>query len=223
MFEENIIIYKEYVNGTTPEWVDGRTVLTTNEWNSLGEVQLSFKIKVESNEGIWVEELGKIDACQGCKFIYFEDSYAYMVDNIYNEPPTELVNGLYDDYNELMNITRKKYFIGVELNNSNQITNTYVCGVKNDTAFCITFPQSESNHNSIVSYLNSESLYNNTCSEQIEYEGEPNEIRYTLCGVMYDSQSIFVGIGETLLAIGLGYDGCSVNGEYGAFYCHSVR
>ena len=39
--------------GTTTEWVDGRTVFTTNEWNNLN---LSFKIKVEANEGIWVEK-----------------------------------------------------------------------------------------------------------------------------------------------------------------------
>ena len=41
--------------GTTSEWVDGRVVLTTSEWNSLtGNNALSFKVRVESNEGIWV-------------------------------------------------------------------------------------------------------------------------------------------------------------------------
>ena len=43
--------------GTTNNWVDGRVVLTTDEWNSLqGNNSISFKIKAESNEGIWVEE-----------------------------------------------------------------------------------------------------------------------------------------------------------------------
>ena len=37
--------------GTTEEWVDGRTVLTTEEWNSLSENGISFKVKVEANEG----------------------------------------------------------------------------------------------------------------------------------------------------------------------------
>ena len=41
--------------GTTNEWVDNRVVLTANEWNSLQSNGLSFKIKVEANEGIWVE------------------------------------------------------------------------------------------------------------------------------------------------------------------------
>ena len=42
--------------GTTNEWVNGRTVLTTTEWNSLNSTGISFQIRAESNEGIWVEE-----------------------------------------------------------------------------------------------------------------------------------------------------------------------
>ncbi len=42
-------------NGTTSEWVNGRTVLTTTEWNSLSTNGISFKVKVEANEGIWVK------------------------------------------------------------------------------------------------------------------------------------------------------------------------
>ncbi len=37
--------------GTTTEWVDGRTVLTTAQWNSLASHPLSFKVRVEANEG----------------------------------------------------------------------------------------------------------------------------------------------------------------------------
>ena len=33
------------------EWINGRTALTTTEWSGL---QLSFKIRVEANQGIWV-------------------------------------------------------------------------------------------------------------------------------------------------------------------------
>ncbi len=43
-------------NGTTVSWVNRRTVLTRDEWNSLQTNGLSFKVKVEANEGIWVEE-----------------------------------------------------------------------------------------------------------------------------------------------------------------------
>ena len=42
--------------GTTSEWVDGRETFTTQEWNSLQANGVSFQIKVESNEGIWVED-----------------------------------------------------------------------------------------------------------------------------------------------------------------------
>ena len=55
--EQNEEIVIDGYNGTTSTWVDGRTVLTTNEWNSLNEQgnELSFKVKVEANEGTWVD------------------------------------------------------------------------------------------------------------------------------------------------------------------------
>ena len=43
--------------GTTDDWVDGRTVLTTEEWNSLGTTPISFKVRIEANEGTWVEDM----------------------------------------------------------------------------------------------------------------------------------------------------------------------
>ena len=46
----------DYTNLTTDERVDGRVVFTTSEWNSLHTSGISFRIKVEANEGIWVEE-----------------------------------------------------------------------------------------------------------------------------------------------------------------------
>ena len=42
--------------GTTNEWVDDRVVLTTTEWNALQSTGISFKVKIEANEGIWVNE-----------------------------------------------------------------------------------------------------------------------------------------------------------------------
>ncbi len=47
-------ITNSWTDGTTSSWVNGRTILTTDEWNSLQNTSLSFKIKVEANEGIWV-------------------------------------------------------------------------------------------------------------------------------------------------------------------------
>ncbi len=37
-------------------WIQGRTVLTTSEWNSLRTNGVSFQVKVEAQEGIWVDE-----------------------------------------------------------------------------------------------------------------------------------------------------------------------
>ena len=40
--------------GTTNQDAEGKTVLTTTEWNSIQSSGVSFKVKVEANEGIWV-------------------------------------------------------------------------------------------------------------------------------------------------------------------------
>ena len=44
--------------GTTNDWVNERVTLTTEEWNSLQTNGISFQVKVEANEGIWVPEPG---------------------------------------------------------------------------------------------------------------------------------------------------------------------
>ena len=48
---ENGAIYATgYDNGTNTGWINGRTVLTTTEWNNLANTPLSFKVKVEAYE-----------------------------------------------------------------------------------------------------------------------------------------------------------------------------
>ena len=42
--------------GTTSDWANGRTIFTTTEWNELQANGVSFQVKVEANEGIWVTE-----------------------------------------------------------------------------------------------------------------------------------------------------------------------
>ena len=43
--------------GTLNSMAEGKTVLTTTEWNSIqGNNAISFKVRVQSNEGIWVGE-----------------------------------------------------------------------------------------------------------------------------------------------------------------------
>ncbi len=43
-----------YIDGTDDIWVDNRTVFTTEEWNQLSSSGVSFQIKVEANEGLWI-------------------------------------------------------------------------------------------------------------------------------------------------------------------------
>ncbi len=43
--------------GTSNSMAQGKTVITTSEWNALQNTGLSFKVKVEANQGIWVEEI----------------------------------------------------------------------------------------------------------------------------------------------------------------------
>ena len=81
--------------GTTTEWVDSRTVLTTTEWNALQTNGVSFKVKVESNEGIWVEEIRTVNAMNtfptvitdektNIKEVYFNKMGAIRMQNAYD-------------------------------------------------------------------------------------------------------------------------------------------
>jgi len=52
-----IAITDTYLNETDEDWVMGREVFTTSEWNSFNSSNsLSFKVRVEAQEGIWVEK-----------------------------------------------------------------------------------------------------------------------------------------------------------------------
>ncbi len=42
--------------GTTTSWVDDRVVVTESEWNSLHSTGINFQVKVEANDGVWVEK-----------------------------------------------------------------------------------------------------------------------------------------------------------------------
>ena len=50
--ENNNLVYGE----TPGDWIDGRTILTTTEWNSLSLEGISFKVKVEAIEGTWSQQ-----------------------------------------------------------------------------------------------------------------------------------------------------------------------
>lgn len=205
--------------GTTDDWVDGRVVLTTEEWNSLSSNPISFKIKAVSQEGIWAEKpIRRIESCPDCKFmyrlVYLNDDTTsnYTTWNTGNYTPTQITTGLYDNYEELIELTGKNYFLGVILNNNNEVTNTYVCGVKDDVPFCLEGANDESRYIPNRTVLQGADLYNNTC----RFEEEA----WTVCGPWDDSGSLSVyAYTNGSLDIGVGdYSFCSVN-QYGFFGC----
>ena len=78
--------------GTTSNWVNGRTNFTTTEWN---DISVSFKVKVEANEGTWVEEIRTVNAMNtfpttitdqkaNIKEVYFNKMGATRMQNAYN-------------------------------------------------------------------------------------------------------------------------------------------
>ena len=217
--DHNIII--GYTDGTTDEWVNGRTVLTTSEWNSLqGNSAISFKIRAESNEGIWVEAPSKgIESCPDCKFMYTTNEN-FATWNNQSETPTQITSGLYDNYEELIATTGKNYFLGVKLNSNNEVTNAYACGVKDGNPFCIEGYSDNSKYNANKTLLNGVNLYNNTCTETVSYEGTENEYRYSVCGPRDNSGSLSAGA-DSYGNVDAGvshYDYCSV-GPNGYFAC----
>ncbi len=134
--------------GTTSNWVGDRVVFTTSEWNSLQANGISFQVKVESNEGTWVEEPAApvsqdaIPSCPGCKFVFTGNTYYYSASNIESEPlstmSTFTTNGdtLVDDYTTL----NVDHFLGFTFDGSGNITKAYACGINannNDAAFCL--------------------------------------------------------------------------------------
>ena len=223
-------------NGTTEQWTNGRTVLTTAEWNSLASNPLSFKIKAESNEGIWTTT--QIDSCIGCKFLYqdidVEDSstHLYTTWNYGGESggypvqvtPSTLTTGLYDNYLDLVNTTGKNYFLGVKLNSNNQPTNAYACGIKDGTPFCIegSLYEGLGGTNTTAIYtrnsttLRTQNVFGSACTIQIQsHPYEPRTVSTkcetsSLKAKAIDIGTVGVGLGNAVCLVNTtGYFGCT--------------
>ena len=135
-----IAISDTYNDGNTPTdnmgtpaiFGEGKTVLTTTEWNALQNpgTALSFKIKAVSQEGTWVERpIPTIASCPGCKFVYYtSNTYYYSGENTSTIADFEANNDtIVDDYTTLPDTDA---FFGFKFNESGSITNAYVCGIK---------------------------------------------------------------------------------------------
>ena len=176
--------------GTTSSWVNGRTVFTTTEWNSLSSNPISFKIKAESNEGMWTYPI--IPSCQGCKFYYAESGNIYTTWTSYSETPTVITTGLSNNYLDIIASSGKPYFLGLKLNNSNQVTNISVCGIKSSIPFCLEVDQNGSYYEENKELLQSSNLWNNTCDIDIIDQGTQNEYEETYCSTDIFNASVSI-------------------------------
>ena len=206
-------VLREYTNGTPASFGEGRTVLTTTEWNSLQTNGVSFQVKVEANEGVWVEEPanGTIESCPNCKFIYTTGNLLTTW-NIYNQSPTVLTSGYSTNYNDIVTTSGKNYFLGVVTNASNQITNAYACGIYNGTTpFCIEGTADGANYSSNSSFINGANLWNNTCTV---------ESNHTECGSWDGSSVSAIADSDDTVVAGVSYGYfCGVYSS-GEVYCY---
>ena len=180
MMNLNIIVV-EYTDGTTDEWVNGRTVLTTTEWNSLQSEGLSFRVKVEANNGTWVNEPGKLESCPDCKFVYGDPLTLYTTSNTLGQTPSIVTSGLHDSYLDITEDMGKRLFLGLILNENNQITTAYACGIKGEMAYCVEGTQSGAKYTEKKAFLQSENLWNNTCGTYMRYAGTANQFESMFC------------------------------------------
>ncbi len=130
--------------GTPAIFGENKTVLTTTEWNGLQTNGVSFKVKVEANEGTWVTApvvTPTLASCpgEGCVYRASFDTL-YTTWNTVGETPSVLdqTGDYYTDYQDVINNTGYYGFYGLVLNDNNEIERAYVCGLKDGTElFCL--------------------------------------------------------------------------------------
>ena len=210
--------------GTTTTWVNDREVFTTQEWNSLQANGVSFQIKVESNEGIWVDgppSIPTIDSCPGCVFMYTTNHYNFG-ENGSSVLDIENNGDSYSDNYEDINIDQRDAFLGLKIENG-KVEKVYACGIKEISAnesipFCIEgIINGSLNENDIfasnVSLLQSIDQGNNCYYSQSDTHidcSNPN----TLCEKYHDNWSVEVGRFQ-----GYKLSGCFAYGS-GLFTCN---
>ncbi len=199
--------------GTTTEWVDGRVVLTTEEWNSLASTPISFKIKAKSNEGIWTSP--QIESCIGCKFMY-TTSNIYTVWNTTNHTPTVITTGLNDNYLKVTGDSGKNYFLGVRLDTNNQIVDAYACGLRENIPFCIESKVDGSAYSVNKALLQGEELWNNTCD--VEGSGGFEEITCTTQSSLFTDSAVLADT-DDFIYVGINHQSNYCFVDYGSMRC----
>ena len=167
-----------------------------------------------------------IESCSGCKFIY-STQMLYTTWNKAggegNNPtealtPSVLTSGLYDNYKDLVAVTNKNFFLGVKLNSNNEITNSYVCGIKDNVPFCIEGTSTGSNYQSDSSFIKGLGFTCTEVSNSTPGEEKDNRIK---CGPWDNSEMISVEVHENgTVQIGIGTNGSCGVGDSGTLICY---
>ena len=212
-------------NGTTTDWVDGRTVLTTEEWNAFQSSGVSFQVKVEANEGTWVNGPPTIDGCPGCKFMYTTE-YGYFGGA--TNPNATLVSTMPDglvkeDYRQVISSSGKNHFLGF-IEADGKISRSFACGIKQASpnqgaAFCVEFALNDANggdaetRSAILAanktYLNGTNLWQGGCTEGTFYSTDYVSCNDTESANTYADGNVYVGVNR---------NDCIVSNT-GALYC----
>ena len=174
-----ILISDTYNNGETPtdnlgtpaSLGEGKTVFTTTEWNSLQASGVSFQIKVESNEGIWVEDPNPplptlAEMCPGCVFIYQENEELYTTWNTANQTPTTIID-FSSDYHDVL--TQRNVFNGVVLNMYGEAERVFACSTVDGIPFCVEGAEDNSKFSQNVQYMDALFGTHTTSEDTIEY------------------------------------------------------
>ena len=93
--------------------------------------------KNETNNKNESNNVDSIDSCSGCKFLYMPNTAIWVSWNTDGNTPTKITSTLKDSYLEITKSSVNRYFLGVKLNNENEIMNIYACGVQNNVPFCV--------------------------------------------------------------------------------------
>lgn len=173
---------------------------------------------------------GSITTCPNCKFLYStelmyttwntEVTLEPGTNEIIPAPPTVISSGLYLNYHELVNTTHKDYFFGVILNDNNEVTDIYVCGIKNNIPYCLRDSHTANKYEENKGIVQRSDLWNNTCTTTTNNPGTSNEFEMISCGP-WDNTIISVS-GNSYGPIQTGlteHDKCTIIGS-GSFRCY---
>ena len=144
----------------------------------------NYTVTINSRDTV----IGSINACDGCKYTYRTQDilttwnmagYTATYDP-QQETPTVITTGLYDSYLDLINETGKSYFIGVKLNSNNEVTDAYLCGIRNNIPFCLETASDGSKYQSNKETV--QRIWNNTCNIEIKNQGTSSQYENMSCG-----------------------------------------